>query len=77
MVTMLSGHDSRIKVGFSVFDQISYSDRSLPFSNILSARGFRDLFAEAEGLFGYGEQDLWSTGLTLWSFIGQILQDGK
>lgn len=77
MVTSLSGHDKRIKVGFSVFDQISYSDASLPFSNILSSQGFRDLFVEEEGLFGYGEQDLWSTGLTLWSFIGQILQDGK
>ena len=61
MVTSLSGHDSTIKVGFSVFDQLSYSDASLPFSNILSAQGFRDLFVEADGLFGYGEQDLWST----------------
>ena len=28
-------------------------------------------------LFGVGENDLWNTGLTLWSFIGQVLQDGK
>ena len=77
MVTSLSRHVDTSKVGFSVFDQISYSDRSLPFGNILSARRFRDLFAEEDGFFGYGEHDLWNTGLTVWSFIGQILQDGK
>lgn len=77
MVTSVSRQVDTSKVGFSVFDQISYSDRLLPFGNILSARRLRDIFAEEDGFFGYGEHDLWNTGLTLWSFIGQILQDGK
>ena len=64
-------------IGFSVFDQLSYADRSLPFGNVLSADRIREIFAEQNVLFGYGDNDLWNTGLTLWSFIGQVLQDGK
>ncbi len=63
--------------GFSVFDQLSYSDHSLPFGHVLSADRVRERFAERDALFGYGENDLWNTGLTLWAFIGQVLQDGK
>jgi hypothetical protein len=60
-----------------VFDQISYSDSALPFGNVLSADHVRELFADSGVLFGTGENDLWSAGLTVWSFIGQVLQDGK
>ena len=77
MVTSLSQYVSNINVGFSVFDQISYSDSSLPFGNIFSADRIREMFADNNILFGYGENDVWNTGLTLWSFIGQVLQDGK
>jgi len=45
--------------------------------DILSAKRVRERFAARNGLFGYGENDRWDTGLTLWSFIGQVLQDGK
>lgn len=77
MGTTISQYVHTSKVGFSVFDQISYSDNTLPFGNILSAKRLRELFAEEDGFFGYGEHDCWNTGLTLWSFIGQVLQDGK
>jgi Transposase DDE domain len=77
MVTSLSEKVRDINVGFSVFDQLSYSDNSLPFGNVLSADRIRDIFADSNVLFGCGENDLWNTGLTLWSFIGQVLQDGK
>ena len=77
MVTSLSEKVHDVNVGFSVFDQLSYSDSSLPFGNVLSADRVRDIFADSEVLFGCGENDFWNTGLTLWSFIGQVLQDGK
>ncbi|MBL7189860.1 MAG: hypothetical protein ISS70_26320 [Phycisphaerae bacterium] len=77
MVTSLSQSAKNVSIGFSVFDQLSYSDGSLPFGNVLSADHVREMFADIDVLFGYGENDLWNTGLTLWSFIGQILQDGK
>ena len=77
MATSVSPYVSNINIGFSVFDQLSYSDSSLPFGNVLSADRIRDIFADSDVLFGYGENDFWSTGLTLWSFVGQVLQDGK
>ena len=77
MVTSLSEKVRDINKGFSVFDQLSYSDSSLPFGNVLSADRVRDIFADSDVLFGFGVNDLWNTGLTLWSFIGQVLQDGK
>jgi len=77
MVVSLSEKVCHSNAGFSVFDQLSYSDSSLPFGNVLSAERIREVFAENDVLFGNGENDLWNTGLTLWSFIGQVLQDGK
>jgi hypothetical protein len=77
MVTSLSRSVKNSNIGFSVFDQLFYSDSSLPFGNVLSADRVREMFADSDVLFGYGENDLWNTGLTLWSFIGQVLQDGK
>lgn len=64
-------------IGFSVFDQLFYSNSSLPFANVISADRAREIFADNDVLFGYGENDFWNTGVTLWSFIGQVLQDGK
>jgi len=77
MVTSLLQSLKNGNIGFSVFDQISYFDDSLPFGNVLSADRVREMFADSGVLFGDGENDLWNTGLTLWSFIGQVLQDGK
>jgi len=77
MVTSLLQSLKNGNIGFSVFDQISYFDDSLPFGNVLSADCVREMFADSGVLFGDGENDLWNTGLTLWSFIGQVLQDGK
>jgi len=62
---------------FSMWDSMSYSDPSLPFGDILSADQVRELFADNDALFGSGENNVWNTGLTLWSFIGQVLADGK
>ena len=77
MVSSLSQSVNNRSIGFSVFDQLSYSDNSLPFGNVLSADRVREAFADSDALFGCGENDLWNTGLTLWSFLGQVLQDGK
>lgn len=73
----LSPYVNNVNIGFSVFDQIFYSDSSLAFGNVLSADRIREMFADSDALFGYGENDFWNTGVTLWSFICQVLQDGK
>ena len=77
MVARVSRSVKNSDLGFSVFDQLSCSDSSLPLGHVLSADRIREVFADSDVLFGYGENDLWNTGLTLWSFIGQVLQDGK
>ena len=77
MSLSLSELSSVSNIGFSVFDQLSYSDSALSFGDILSADIVRELFAGEDVLFGCGDNDIWNTGLTLWSFIGQVLQDGK
>ncbi|MCP4339830.1 MAG: IS4 family transposase [Desulfobulbaceae bacterium] len=77
MDTSLPQYRTNNSIGFSVFDRLTYSDDSLPFGNILAAKHVRELFVGSNNLFGYGEDDLWNTGLTLWAFIGQVLQDGK
>ena len=71
MVTSLLQSLKNGNIGFSVFDQISYFDDSLPFGNVLSANRVREMFAESGVLFGDEENDLWNTGLNLCSFIGQ------
>jgi hypothetical protein len=45
--------------------------------SVLSADRVRERFVDNDALFGYGDNDLWDTGLTLWAFLGQVLQDGK
>ncbi len=77
MFTSLSESAPNSTIGFSVFDQLSYFNSSLPFAQILSADRVREMFADSDALFGYGGNDFWNTGLTLWAFLGQVLQDGR
>ena len=48
---------------------------SLPFSQVLSAEGIEQAFAEHDALFG--QHDIFSTQLVLWAFLAQVLRDGK
>jgi len=47
----------------------------LPFAEILSAERIARIFAEYGGLFALGRT--YSTAITLWAFLGQVLRDGK
>ena len=48
---------------------------ALPFASILSAERVERVFAKHEGLFGTGA--IYSTAMMVWSFLGQVLRDGK
>jgi len=48
---------------------------ALPFSQILSAERVERVFAKHDGLFG--RQAIYSTAMMVWSFLGQVLRDGK
>ena len=77
MCTSISKSVVGNNLDFSSWDQLSFSDSSLPLGDLLSADQVRDWFADRDALFGAGDKDCWNTGLTLGSFIGQILGDGK
>lgn len=46
----------------------------LPFSQVLSAERIERVFAACDGLFG---GSVYSTDVMVWSFLGQVLRDGK
>jgi hypothetical protein len=47
----------------------------LPFAGVLSAERIERIFAQHGNLFGGGA--IYSTALMVWSFLGQVLRDGK
>jgi putative transposase len=51
------------------------ASEALPFAGILSAERVERVFAKHEGLFG--EHAIYSTAMMAWSFLGQVLRDGK
>lgn len=51
------------------------SSAGLPFSNLLSAERIARIFARHNGLFG--TNGVYSTAIMVWSFLGQVLRDGK
>lgn len=48
---------------------------ALPFARVLSAERVERVFAKHNGLFG--QQGIYSTDVMVWSFLGQVLRDGK
>lgn len=47
----------------------------LPFASVLSAERIQRIFGKHDNLFGLS--GIYSTALTLWAFLGQVLRDGK
>lgn len=62
----------------SSFQQILDSfllPEGLPFASLLSAERIARIFARHNGLFG--AHGVYSTAVMVWSFLGQVLRDGK
>ena len=51
------------------------SEEGLPFAEILSTERIQRVFAKHDGLFG--THGVYTTAVTLWSFLSQVLQDDK
>ena len=47
----------------------------LPFAQILSAERIQRVFVKHDGLFGL--HGVYTTAIMVWSFLGQVLRDGK
>ena len=52
-----------------------FASEALPFAHVLSADRIERVFAKHGGLFG--KQAIYSTAMMVWSFLGQVLRDGK
>ena len=64
--------------GISSFQKVVASflaSAALPFAPILSANRIERVFAKHGGLFG--AQGIYSTAMMVWSFLGQVLRNGK
>jgi len=48
---------------------------ALPFAGVLSAEKIERVFAKHNGLFG--RRAIYATPMMVWSFLGQVLRDGK
>ena len=64
----------RRRSGFRQLAEAFLSQPGLPFTRLLSAERIERVFAEHGNLFG-GE--VYSTATMVWSFLGQVLRDGK
>jgi putative transposase len=64
--------------GSSSFQPIAdafLSHSGLPFAQVLSAERIKRIFTKYRNLFGVGA--IYSTAVMVWSFLGQVLRDGK
>jgi len=66
-------HDQRGS-GFRRIAEAFLSQPGLPFTRLLSAERIEHVFTEHGNLFG---GPVYSTAIMVWSFLGQVLRDGK
>jgi len=61
--------------GFQSITAAFLSEPGLPFANLLTAEKIEHIFAKHGNLFGL--HGVYSTAMMVWSFLGQVLRDGK
>ena len=64
----------RCRSGFRQIAEAFLSQPGLPFTRLLSAARIESVFAKHANLFG---GSVYSTAVMVWSFLGQVLRDGK
>lgn len=74
-MTSLSTQRTGFKNDFSMIADSFLQDPGLPFASVLDAESIQQVFREEEALFG--QEDIFSTEIVLWSFLAQTLRDGK
>ena len=60
---------------FQKIADVFLAQPGLPFAHVLSAERIEMIFAKHGELFGLGA--IYSTAVMVWSFLGQVLRDGK
>ena len=61
--------------GFQRVPDAFLAQPGLPFASLLSAERIERFFAKHNALFG--KHGVYNTAVMLWSFLGQVLRDGK
>jgi len=62
-------------IGFQRLVDAFLAQPGLPFASLLSAERIEQTFAKHDALFGM--HGVYNTAVMLWSFLGQVLRDGK
>jgi len=75
MAVNLSESSSENSSNFQLILDSFLSSAGLPFSNLLSTDRIARIFAKHNGLFS--THGIYSTAVMVWSFLGQVLRDGK
>jgi hypothetical protein len=73
MSNVPDSHGQR-RSGFRRIAEAFLSRPGLPFARVLSATRIESIFAKHDNLFG---GSVYSTAVMVWSFLGQVLRDGK
>ena len=73
MASVPDCHDQR-RSGFRRIAEAFLSQPGLPFTRLLSPERIERVFAKHDNLFG---GSVYSTAIMVWSFLGQVLRDGK
>ncbi len=71
----LYGSGNRGPASFSQVTDAFLADPGLPFVQLLSAERIERVFRKHGNLFGM--RTVYSTAIMVWSFLGQVLRDGK
>lgn len=75
MGTLIPKSSRRDTTGFQKIVDVFLAGEGLPFANILSADRIERIFRKHGALFGL--QGVYSTAIMVWSFLSQVLRDGK
>ena len=74
-MVIVAAHGTDCKSGFDAVAAPFLQGEGLPFADVLDAESIRRVFDEEDALFA--QNDLFSTDIVLWAFLGQTLRDGK
>ena len=75
MVSCIPHSSGRGSGGFQKVVNAFMASEGLPFADILTAERIEKIFVKHDGLFGL--HGVFTTAIMVWSFLGQVLRDGK
>ena len=75
MITTLTPNPTASNHSFDAVAEPFLQADGLPFADALSAESIEQVFRDRDALFG--QDDIFSTPIVLWAFLGQALRDSK